>query len=126
MAAYYEENIDCCIRGFHFYQEIWNPVIGEHLSCEREPRNAVDRYAVATVRGDGAVVSHLPKKISTMISFFIRRGGQLTCTVTGKRCHTSDLIQGGLEIPCKLSLKCKEKKDLSKLLNMIDRLMLSY
>ena len=59
MAAYYEENIDCCIRGFHVYQEIWNPVIGE-------ARNAVDRYAVATVRGDGAVVGHLPKKISTI------------------------------------------------------------
>ena len=76
-AAYYEENIDCCIRGFHVYQEIWNPVIGEHLSCVREPRNAVDRYAVATVRGDGAVVGHLPKKISTMISLFIRRGQEL-------------------------------------------------
>ena len=36
-----------CIRGYHVYMEIWNPVVGEHLSCKRERGNGYDRYAVA-------------------------------------------------------------------------------
>ena len=36
-----------CVRGHHLYKGIWNPVVGEVLQCEREPRIAADRYAVA-------------------------------------------------------------------------------
>ena len=52
--------------------------------CVREPRNTVDRYAVAVVKADGTVVGHLPKKISTMTSLFIRRGGLISCEVQGQ------------------------------------------
>ena len=38
---------DCCVRGYHVYQEIWEAAVGEVLVCEREPRNIEDRYAVA-------------------------------------------------------------------------------
>ena len=26
---------DTCVRGFHVYQIVWRPVIGEELPCER-------------------------------------------------------------------------------------------
>uniref|UniRef100_A0A1X7T5I6 HIRAN domain-containing protein n=1 Tax=Amphimedon queenslandica TaxID=400682 RepID=A0A1X7T5I6_AMPQE len=124
IAELHQKKMDCCIRGFHVYQDIWNPVIGEQLSCVREPRNVVDKYAVAIVKSDGTVVGHLPKKISMAMSLFILRGGQITCIVTGKRRYSSDLIQGGLEIPCELSLKSKEKTELTKLLNRLTYLLL--
>ena len=34
---------ECCVRGYHVYQRIWDAAIGEVLDCDREP---VDHYAV--------------------------------------------------------------------------------
>ena len=56
------------------YGDIWEAVIGEELDCQRDPSNAIDRYAVAVVKS-GTVVGHLPKKLSRIYSLFIRRGG---------------------------------------------------
>ena len=51
---------------------------------------------------DGTVVGHIPKKISSVCSLYLRRGGSIICRVTGSRRYSEDLIQGGLEIPCVL------------------------
>ena len=34
------------VKGYHVYKTLWNPLIGEFLSCEREPDNPMDKYAV--------------------------------------------------------------------------------
>jgi len=44
----YRFNVQSCVRGYHVYQSIWTSSVGETLSCEREPRNREDPYAVAT------------------------------------------------------------------------------
>ena len=93
--------MESCIRGYHIYKDVWVAVIGEDLSCEREPLNHVDRYAVAVLKDD-TVVGHIPKKISRICSLFIARGGTIVCTPMGGRRYSTDLPQGGLEIPCKL------------------------
>ena len=41
---------ECCVRGYHVYKNIWDASIGEELSCQREPSNGVDRYAVAVIK----------------------------------------------------------------------------
>ena len=91
------------------YQAIWAAVVGEELTCEREPTNASDRYAVAVVKS-GVIIGHLPRKISKVCSLFIRRGGSISCTVSGSRRYSADLPQGGLEIPCSLLFKGKAKE----------------
>jgi len=73
-----------CIRGFHYYQNIWDPVIDEALTCVREDGNPHDRYAVA-VRKDTQVVGHVARKISTLCYLFLRKGGAISCVVTGTR-----------------------------------------
>ena len=35
------------IRGYHAYQDVWSPFIGEVLPLEREPDNPDDVHAVA-------------------------------------------------------------------------------
>ena len=35
------------LHGHHVYKEIWKAAVCKVLSCEREPHNAHDRYAVA-------------------------------------------------------------------------------
>ena len=87
--------VDCCIRGFHLYNIIWTPVIGEELICHREPSNTMDPYAVSVIK-DSITVGHLPRKISAAL------GGRTNSCVTESRRYSRDLSQGGLEIPCKI------------------------
>ena len=98
-----------CVRGYHVYQDVWDAAIGEILTCEREPSNSQDRYAVA-VKKEGSIVGHLPKNVSRVCSLFLRRGGTIECTITGTRRYSADLVQGGLEVPCFLLFKGKEKE----------------
>ena len=49
---------DTCVRGFHVYQIVWRPVIGEELPCKRED-NDTDRYAVAIMKPSVGTVGHM-------------------------------------------------------------------
>ena len=42
------------------------------------------------------------RAIFSVCYLFLRRNGILMCEVTGGRCYSVDLPQGGLEVPCKL------------------------
>ena len=90
---------DSCIRGFYVYKDVWNPVVGETLNAEREKNNPADKYAVSVMK-DGNIVGHVPRKISKTAAFFLKHGGTLRCTVTGKHRWSGDLDMGGLEILC--------------------------
>ena len=95
--------IDSCIRGYHGYKEVWTSNGDEILSCTREVGNIHDPYAVSMVHEFGIVVGHVPRKISAVCSLFLLRGGSINCKVTGSRRYSSDLPQGGLELPCCLT-----------------------
>ena len=117
MAEMSELERDCVVRGYHIYKDVWIASIGETLNCVRQTGNRFDRYAVAVIKND-TIVGHLPKKLSRVFSLFIRRGGTIQCRITGCRKYSSDLRQGGLEIPCILLMKGKSKdiQNLKKLL----------
>ena len=52
------------------------------------------------------IVGHVPRKISAACLLFLgRQGSSIICTVCGVRRYSSDLPQGGLEVPCKLTFK---------------------
>ena len=94
-------SVNAMVRGYHVYQDIWDASVSEELPCQREPGNSHDPFAVAIVRA-GVTVGHVPRKLSSTCSLFIRRGGSIRCRVTGSRHFSEDLPQGGLEIPCLL------------------------
>ena len=50
--------IESMVRGYHVYNETWEAVIGEQLTCERDTTNW---FAVAVMKLD-AIVGHLPKR----------------------------------------------------------------
>lgn len=112
-----ELHLQCCVRGYHIYKAIWTAAIGEELPCIRETSNVTDRYSVAVTKDD-VIVGHLPKKYSKIFLLFIRRSGAITCKVTGRHCYSRDLLQGGLEISCKLILlgKSDDIKNVNKLI----------
>ena len=109
--------LDSAIRGHHIYKEIWNPFIGEELECKMEHENIHDLYAVAVTRED-IVVGHLPRNISTPCHLFLRKGGVILCVVNGARRHSADLVQGGLEVPCRLVFQ-GSSRDVDKMKKML-------
>ena len=107
-----------CVRGYHIYKEIWTPTINEELLCRLEPGNIQDLHAVAIIK-DEVVVGHIPRNISTLCSSFIRRGGLIMCKVVGDRRYSSDLIQGGLEIPCILTFTGTNDSEIKKVKKLL-------
>ena len=107
------------IRGHHVYKDIFTPTIGKTLQCRRESGKSHDSHAVATIEND-AVVGHIPRNISVPCDLFLSRGGSLSCVITGARQYSSDLAQGGLEVPCKLIFN-GPVKDVSKLQSLLQR-----
>ena len=81
---------------------------GQTFPCLREEGNPFDLFAVSVVRA-GNIIGHVPRKISAACSLFLRNRGSIQCTITGGRQYSRDLIQGGLEVPCKLTFKGEEK-----------------
>ena len=98
--------VEAMIRGYHEYKSIWEAEMGEILACIREPSNVHDPYAVAVVKSS-IIVGHVPRKFSSICSIFIRKGGTISCQVSGGRRYSADLPQGGLEIPCVLKFQGK-------------------
>ena len=94
-------SVDAMVRGYHAYQDIWTATVGEEFPCKREMSNSFDPFAVAVMRGD-TVIGHVPRKILSVYSLFLRREGSITCQVSGSKRYSEDLAQGGLEIPCLL------------------------
>ena len=111
-------SVESMIRGYHEYKSIWeNPSIDESLICEREIGNCHDTHAVAikkTIEGDIKTVGHVPRSISAICSIFIRRGGSIVCLVNGSRRYSSNLPQGGLEIPCILKFVARNLNEVGK------------
>ena len=94
-------SVDAMVRGYHVYRDIWTAAEGEEFPCKREVVNAFDPFAVAVMRGD-TVIGHVPRKISSICSLFLRKEGSITCQVAGCKRYSEDLPQGGLEVPCLL------------------------
>ena len=92
------------------YKEIWKPEVGEIISCIYERNNPVDRYAIAATkllpgRLANVTIGHLPREISRFTRFLISRGADVFVTVRDSRHRRSPLVQGGLEIPVKLTVR---------------------
>ena len=76
-----------------------------------------DRYAVGVFQNE-RIIGHLPRKHSMVCSLFLDRGGQISCTVIGNRRYSSDLVQGGMAVPCLVTFK-SSKKSIKKLVKLL-------
>ena len=57
--------VECYVRGYHVYQRILNPFVGEVAIAVQKERNTLDRYAVAILEEDTCCssVGHLPREV---------------------------------------------------------------
>ena len=81
------------IRGYHVQKEVWSPDVGESFVCFDEEENVQDRKAVAATYAEGIVVGHLPCEISNVCSHFIKHGGDINRTTTGRLQHTKQHVE---------------------------------
>lgn len=68
--AHKSHTIESMVRGYHVYGEIWLAAVGEELSCMSEVKNSRNLFAVAVMKS--GVVGHVPRKISSVCSMFLR------------------------------------------------------
>ena len=80
----------------------WKPEEGKILECLHEENNPYDVFSIKVCKSNNAqsVVGHRPVEISRITKFILQRGARVQATVTGKHYQRSPLIQGGLEVPC--------------------------
>ena len=104
---------DSVIRGFHVYRTYWTPKIGQILTTTRDKLNINDRYAISVLE-DNVIIGHLPKEISKICSYFLKRNGSIQCQVTDTNYKRSDIPKGGLEIPAIL-IFFGEERDIVRL-----------
>ena len=60
-----------------------------------------DKKKLALTNSDSVTVGHLPKFMSKLAHFLVKHDGEIRCVITGSKRYSSDLEQGGLEIPAK-------------------------
>ena len=82
-----------------------------NLEILRKKRSS---YAVATKTTSGIVVGHVPFSLSCIFATFLCHGGSINCTINGSRQYSSDLPQGGLELPCTYAFVSDNQRLLQK------------
>ena len=93
------------VRGYHYYRRFWKPEPSQKLNCFFEEGNPFDPFAIKVCEiGKTTAVGHLPREISRATKFFIDRGGRLSLILTSGHYRRSPLVQGGMEIGCKVTV----------------------
>ena len=93
------------LRGYHYYGSICVPGKEKQLDCSHDFGNSFDVFAVKTCISSGTVVGHLPPKISRANKLLLDQGAQISAILTSTDYRKSPLIQGGLEIACKVIVR---------------------
>ena len=90
------------VRGFHHYRKYWKVELEQKLNCYHERNNPFVRFAIkCCVIGKEELVGHLSKEISRATIFF--GGASVIIQLTSDHYRRSPLVQGGIEIPCKVT-----------------------
>ena len=66
--------------------------------------NDYDVFSIKTCKPDKITVGHLPREISRPTKFWLDRGAEIVAEMESSHYRRSPLIQGGLEIRCKVSV----------------------
>ena len=111
-----EHVFESASRGYHYYQNVWLPEEGQHLSCLHQGNNAFDVFAIALCAENGLVIGHLPRELSRATKFLLDRGVAMRAEVCSQTYRRSPLVQGGLEVPIRLYLSMRPTKLNEKLL----------
>ena len=128
MSTTIKDTFSCGLRGFHEYKKIWKPKEGDSLRFVHDKENAFDRHAIAAKRPcpgriGPVVVGHLPKEISRVTRYIMEHGAIVSAIVTDSHHRRSPLVQGGLEIPIKVTVEMPPEEQNRKALLKYEELI---
>ena len=93
------------VCGFHVYHDVWKPCENEELECLFGRNNLFDIFAIKTCpTEDSLTVGRLPREISCPTKYLLDRGATIVAKLTATHYRKSPLFQGGLEIPCEVTV----------------------
>ena len=74
------------VRGYHVFEDLFKPSIGETLVAKQEFNSTMDKHAGKVVKGN-EMVSHLPSKFSQIVwyMYFLAHSGEISVEVIGRR-----------------------------------------
>ena len=77
------------------------PRTGTTLNCFHEEGNTLDRFAIKVCEKDkNETVGHPQMEISRVNKFLLDRGANVSTKLTSTHYRRSPPVQGGIEIPC--------------------------
>ena len=90
---------NAAVQEYHVCRSNWSP--DELLVCKIEKDNDFDPNAIKVCKIESDMtVGHLPREISLPTKYLLLRGADVTAKLIGSDYRRSQLFQGGLEIPC--------------------------
>ena len=93
------------VRGYHYYRNYWQPQTEQKLVCSQEKDNPYDFFAIkVAIIESGTMVGHLPMENSRVTKYILDRGARVYAILTSTNYCVSPLVQGGLEIPCRIEV----------------------
>ena len=104
------------LRGYHVYQKIWKPFIGQVITFAREKKRPYDRFAIsgsAKIPGKiGHIVAgHIPRELSRYMWYALDTGTIISGKVIPDKYKPSPLFQG-LEILIKVFVSSSDEKSM--------------
>ena len=89
------------VRGIRYHRKSWLPEPEQTLNWFHEEGNTFDRFAIKVCKKDkNEIVGHLPMEISRVTKFLLDRGANVSAKLRSTHYRRSPLVQGGIEIPC--------------------------
>ena len=80
------------VRGYHYYRNYWQPVVGEELDCMQERYNPFDLFALAIKKTTRATVRYLPMENSRATKYLMDRRARFTVFLTSSQYCVSPLV----------------------------------
>ena len=83
------------VQGFQYYKKFLTNYCTARTKKETH---------LTHLQKDGTIVGHLPMKLARITKFLLDRSFGVTATLASTHYRRSPLVQGGLEIPCKVQI----------------------
>ena len=91
------------VRGYHYYCHYWQNQPELRLVCSHD--NPYDFFAIkVTVPESGTTFWHLPMENSRVTKYILDRGARVYAIPTSTNYCVLPLVQGRLEIPCRIEI----------------------
>ena len=80
MAECQASTLESVICGRHIDKQIWQPLVGQILTLEREKGNNHDKFAVSLFK-HASGLGHVPREFSQVFWHLLRHRETITCEV---------------------------------------------